>query len=217
MAVRKATNKIIIHTSATRANMDIGAKEIRSWHKGQGWTDIGYHFVIRRNGVLEKGRAENAVGAHVAGHNSDSIGICLVGGLNTTTGKAERNYTDEQYKTLRSLVSRLVVDYPNAKIYGHRDFSPDTNKNGVVDKYEWFKECPCFSARNWAWAEGFPIDTKLRVSDDQFVTPTAETVVTHKDMTTTPLNKIEIVNTLPEKRPTTLVELICNWWNGRKK
>lgn len=145
MAVRKSTKYIVIHCSATRPNMDVGAKEIDSWHRANGWNGIGYHYVIRRNGKIEKGRQENLVGSHVAGHNSNSVGVCLVGGI-AATGKGwppENNFTDAQWDSLRDLLNELTARYPSATILGHRDF-PRVNK-----------ACPSFDARAWARQNGF--------------------------------------------------------------
>ena len=82
---RRETNNIVIHGAYTPADMDIGVNEMRRWHTdpkphGNGWTDIGYHAVIRRTGRIEIGRAWDQVGAHVVGHNRDSFGIVMVGG-----------------------------------------------------------------------------------------------------------------------------------------
>lgn len=156
MTIRKSTKYIVLHTSATRARQDVTAAQIRSWHKAQGWSDIGYHYVIRRSGVIEPGRAENAVGAHVAGHNHNTLGICLVGGLNNVTGKAEDNYTLEQKAMASKLIRDLLTRYPSAKILGHRDLSPDRDGDGIIKKHEWLKECPCFDAREWANDMGLP-------------------------------------------------------------
>lgn len=145
MSKRSKTNWIVLHCSATRASqVNIGAKDIRKWHKDKGWADIGYHFVIKRDGKLEKGRALDVVGAHVEGHNLDSVGICLVGGLNDKSFKPENNFTAAQWTTLKTLVADLVKRYPKAKVLGHRDFK------GVQ------KACPCFDARPWAKKSGFP-------------------------------------------------------------
>jgi N-acetylmuramoyl-L-alanine amidase len=142
---RKRTNWLVIHCSATRAVMDVGAADIRRWHRAQGWSDIGYAFVIRRSGKLETGRPVDSVGSHVKGHNHDSVGICLVGGLNNQTFKPENNYTPQQWDTLRKLLTGLLKKYPKARVLGHRDFA------GVA------KSCPCFAAKTWAKANGFPI------------------------------------------------------------
>jgi len=145
MPIRKTTKHFVLHCSATRAIQDIGAKEIRGWHvNGNGWADIGYHFVIRRDGRLEKGRAIDAVGAHVANHNSNTLGICLVGGLNDKTYQPENNFTAAQWATLKKLIADLLKRYPGATILGHRDFPKVA------------KACPCFDAKVWAKKNGFP-------------------------------------------------------------
>lgn len=127
---------IVIHCSATPPDSDIGADTIRKWHKDKGWEDIGYHYVIRRNGQIESGRALEKPGAHVQGHNAKTVGICLVGGVDKNL-KAEKNYTDDQWASLETLVRDMTRRFPNAEVLGHRDFA------GVK------KACPCFNVRNW--------------------------------------------------------------------
>lgn len=139
----KEVNYIVIHCSATKPNQDIGAAEIDKMHKARGFSSIGYHYVITLNGVIEKGRPEETVGAHVKGYNSQSIGVCYVGGLDEN-GKAKDTRNEDQFKALSALVKDLSKRYPNAKVLGHRDLSPDTNGNGVIERHEWLKECPCF-------------------------------------------------------------------------
>lgn len=136
-------NWLVIHTTATRPSMDIGVKEVRQWHKAKGWSDIGYHYIIRRDGTVEKGRPEANTGAHVAGHNADSIGISMAGGVNERTLKPESNYTQAQWSSLEGLLHKLVQKYPDANVTGHRDFP------GVA------KACPCFDAEPWAASKGF--------------------------------------------------------------
>jgi N-acetylmuramoyl-L-alanine amidase len=142
---RRSTNYIVIHCSATRALHDIGAKEIRSWHKAKGWRDIGYHFVIRRYGAVEKGRGVDEIGSHVQGYNAASVGICMVGGLNNDTYAPEANYTPAQWAALKLIVRQMVAKYPKAKVLGHRDFPKVA------------KACPCFDAKPWAAKNGFPV------------------------------------------------------------
>ena len=134
---RTKTDWIVIHCSATRPIQDIGAKEIRSWHKAKGWTDIGYHYVIRRDGTVEKGRGVDEIGSHVQGRNSRSVGVCMVGGIDDSM-RAANNFTRPQWAALKKIVADLVKRYPTARVLGHRDFP------GVS------KECPCFDARKWA-------------------------------------------------------------------
>lgn len=144
----RAINLIVVHCSATPASRDIGVAEIRAMHKRQGWKDVGYHFVIRRDGRVETGRPLSIAGAHVAGHNAKSIGICLVGGVKPDL-KAETNFTPAQYASLEKVLSEMAADYPKARICGHRDLSPDRNGNGKVERGEWVKECPTFDVAAW--------------------------------------------------------------------
>lgn len=128
---------IVIHCSATPPSLDIGADEIRRWHtEERGWKDIGYHFVVRRDGSLEKGREIGRSGAHVRGYNADSIGVAYVGGV-SESGKAEDNRTADQSRVLFETVSSLKEKWPEAEVLGHRDFP------GVK------KACPCFDVKQW--------------------------------------------------------------------
>jgi N-acetylmuramoyl-L-alanine amidase len=140
--MRSKTEWIVIHCAATRPSMDIGVDEIRRWHHDRGWRDIGYHFVIRRGGAIEVGRAIDDIGAHVVGQNAVSVGVCLVGGI-TDGGSPENNFTPAQWASLRSLMRALVKAYPGARVRGHRDFAA--------------KACPSFDAVAWAVKEGFPV------------------------------------------------------------
>ncbi|PZO04832.1 MAG: lysozyme [Alphaproteobacteria bacterium] len=146
----KAISLLVVHCSATPASRDIGVAEIRAMHKRQGWADVGYHYVIRRDGQVEKGRADTVMGAHVAGHNNGSLGICLVGGVKPDM-TAETNFTPLQYQALEELLATLTRRYPAARVCGHRDLSPDRNGDGKVVPGEWVKACPTFDVAAW-WA-----------------------------------------------------------------
>jgi len=118
-------NAIVIHCSDNYARQDIGVKELRKMHtatppQGNGWRDIGYHLVIRRDGTVEAGRPLEQVGAHVGGYNANTIGVCLVGGKGDN-GKLAANYTPEQWATLKEVVMDLRRRFPGAEIKGHRD------------------------------------------------------------------------------------------------
>ena len=128
---------LVVHCTATKPSHDVGVDTVRKWHKARGWRDIGYHWIIRRDGTLEKGRPEEQVGAHVAGHNKYSIGISLSGGVSEDTLTPEMNYTDEQMDTLGEWLRAAKKRFPDAVIQGHRDFS------GVA------KACPCFDVKDW--------------------------------------------------------------------
>jgi len=125
-------NEIVVHCSATRPDMDIGVEEIRQWHVYErNWSDIGYHVVIRRNGSVEEGRPVENIGAHARGHNNESIGICLVGGVDSNN-RPDANFTLSQYMALARIVTDLKIKHPDIdKVSGHRDYSN-------------MKACPCF-------------------------------------------------------------------------
>jgi len=91
-------NLIVVHASYTPPSMDIGAETIRDWHvNDNGWDDIGYHYVITRAGEVEVGRPLEMAGAHVRGHNDDSIGVCLIGGMAEDESTPECNFTHWQW------------------------------------------------------------------------------------------------------------------------
>lgn len=94
---------------------------------------------------MEKGRPDEQVGAHAAGWNSGSLGICYIGGLDAA-GRAADTRTLAQKEALVNLVKDLCDRYPVRRVMGHRDTSPDLNGNGVIDPWERIKECPCFDA-----------------------------------------------------------------------
>ena len=116
--------------------MDVSAKDIDRWHRERGWLGIGYHFVIKRDGTLEKGRHISASGAHAKGYNNRSIGICLVGGVAEDKKTPENNFTEAQMLSLKCLLMKLTEDFPQAEVIGHRDVNPH-------------KACPSFNARAW--------------------------------------------------------------------
>lgn len=135
-------NEIVIHCTATRPNWWEGkttiqkVAEIRRWHKERGWRDVGYHFLIDRDGTVLEGRPVEQVGAHVRGRNKNSIGVSLFGGH----GSSERdqfsdNFTEAQDAALRGLISNLIDDHGNLTITGHNQFAA--------------KACPGFHAPSW--------------------------------------------------------------------
>lgn len=140
--------RIFIHCTATREGQDISAATIKGWHLAKGWKDIGYHFVIRLDGTIERGRDEDVPGAHVEGFNTGSIGVVYVGGLDAQ-GKAKDTRTTAQKAAMKRLVHDLVAFYPPADVLGHRDASPDKDGDGVIEPHEWLKDCPCFDVRAW--------------------------------------------------------------------
>lgn len=136
---------VIVHCTASAFGVPLTVAQIRAMHKAQGWSDIGYHYVVLLNGKLAPGRPEALIGAHVSGHNTGSLGISYVGGLDKA-GRPADTRTPEQKATLIQAISDFVSRYPIRRIAGHRDFSPDLNGNGTVEPREWIKACPCFDA-----------------------------------------------------------------------
>lgn len=123
---------LIIHCSAVKPDQTSSTSQIDEWHKKRGWKCIGYHYVIRRDGSIERGRLESMVGAHCQNHNQHSIGICYEGGLDAN-GKPADTRTPEQRASMRALLVKLKQSYPRALIMGHNVFNPQ-------------KACPCFDA-----------------------------------------------------------------------
>lgn len=134
---------IVIHCSATPENKHFTARDIDNWHKKRGFKKIGYHYVVLLDGTIERGRSDEEVGAHVAGHNSNSIGICYIGGVDADDiKKAEDTRTTAQKSALKKLVIELTKKYPEAKVLGHRDFPKVA------------KACPSFDVKAWLTSEG---------------------------------------------------------------
>ena len=136
MTPRTKTDTIVIHCAATKPSMDIGYDEIRKWHvEDNGWDDVGYHYIIKRDGTLQTGRDESMVGSHARQVNGTSLGICLVGGVNDNNDW-ENNFNDEQFETLKTIVLKLKDKYQIEKIIGHYE----------VDDV---KKCPSFDITEW--------------------------------------------------------------------
>lgn len=150
---RREIDLIVVHCTASREGHDVSVEQIRREHRSQGWSDIGYHYVVTLDGEAHIGRDVDIAGSHVAGHNARSVGIAYVGGLENRPGvnysqlKAKDTRTQAQKAELFALLMDLRRLYPNARIVGHRDLSPDKNGDGIISPCEWVKQCPSFDAR----------------------------------------------------------------------
>jgi N-acetylmuramoyl-L-alanine amidase len=133
--MKRTITQIVLHCTATPSGRHHTADDIRAWHRQRGWNDIGYHFVVRIDGVVEHGRPLDQPGAHVAGHNARSIGVVYVGGIDKATNQPHDTRTAAQRRALLKLVSDLKRRFPSAEVLGHRDFPHVA------------KACPCFDAR----------------------------------------------------------------------
>ena len=133
---------ITVHASATYPDMDVDVNWIRNIHVNEnGWSDIGYHYFIKRNGDIQKGREKHRTGAHVKNFNTGNLGICMAGGLQRGTNAPEDNFTDKQYQSLNKLLHKLHQEYPEALIKGHNEFRGHSSRG-----------CPCFDIsgyREW--------------------------------------------------------------------
>lgn len=136
-----AVRHIVVHCSASPNNPSLGVKDIDRWHRERGFAKVGYHFVIQTNGTVQEGRKLSEIGAHAVGHNSSSLGICLIGGTDNEK-KSVDNFTSAQKTALYELLAVLRKTYTTAIILGHRDLP------GVK------KDCPCWAVIPWAAERG---------------------------------------------------------------
>jgi N-acetylmuramoyl-L-alanine amidase len=141
---------IAIHCADTTSTMDTDISDIDRWHRERGFSSVGYHYFIKRGGLIQHGRSVEQHGIHlfeasfeqgaqVEDYNRCSIGVCLAGGRGAD-GQAQNNFTAAQFASLVNLLTQLKEWFPNAVIQGHRDFP------GVT------KKCPSFDVRTWCKA-----------------------------------------------------------------
>lgn len=127
-------NKIIIHCTATPRGRHVTVAEIDRWHHARGFDDIGYHYVIYLDGSIHPGRDLSHIGAHCKGHNTGSIGIAYVGGVEADGHTPADTRTPQQKTALRTLVEELRGRFPMTSVHGHNEFAA--------------KACPCFDVKS---------------------------------------------------------------------
>ena len=140
--------EIVVHCSATRPNWMDGksaaakVREIKLWHtRDNGWSDIGYHYVIDRDGTVTAGRPLDRVGAHTQGRNTGTVGICLIGGFGSAATDAfDENFTVSQDRALRALIADLQRKYGKLAVSGHNQWAA--------------KACPGFNVPAWHNTKG---------------------------------------------------------------
>ena len=136
---KRVINEIIVHCTATPEGQDVTVNSIRQGHLRRGFSDIGYHYVIYRDGSIHDGRNVNISGAHCTGHNQHSIGVCYVGGLENIPNvpyeklPPKDTRTAAQKASLLKLLKELKALYPKATIHGHYEYAN--------------KACPCFKPK----------------------------------------------------------------------
>lgn len=123
--------ELIVHCTATPEGREYSVAAIRNWHLNRGFKDIGYHFVIHLDGTIEAGRPLSDPGAHCKGHNSNSIGVCYVGGVGADN-RPKDTRTPAQKEALKLFVAMVRALWPGIEIHGHREYAK--------------KACPCFDA-----------------------------------------------------------------------
>lgn len=181
--INRPITLIVIHCSATpndRTLFSGSGRELRTpvdeidkWHFDRGFLrgaaaaqrfnptlrSIGYHYVIARNGGLFTGRHPDEVGAHVAGYNRNSLGVCLIG---------NDSFTPAQWATLADCLPRWCTAHRVERrfatpawregVCGHRDLSPDKNGDGQITPNEFIKRCPGFSVADWLRGGMVPLE-----------------------------------------------------------
>lgn len=140
---KRKVDKIVIHCTGTLPSAT--AQNILKGWREKGWTSNGYHWLIDRFGIAARLQDDELISNGVKGHNSRSVHICYIGGL--VNGKPIDTRTQEQKETLTMLIDEYLVKYPNSEVLGHRDLSPDLDKDGIVEPHEFVKSCPCFDVK----------------------------------------------------------------------
>lgn len=130
---KRNIKEIIVHCSATPEGKDFTVSDIKRWHLQRGFSDIGYHWVVYRDGTIVSGRPESISGAHCTGHNSISIGVCYIGGCASDGKTPKDTRTPAQKESLIKILKNLKSKYSKASIHGHREFAN--------------KDCPSFDAK----------------------------------------------------------------------
>lgn len=141
---------IVIHCSAGFGTVDAIKK---FWKDKLKWKQVGYHYFIDEDGTIHQLATHSVVTNGVQGFNANSIHISYKGGVEkTNVNKAKDSRTDAQKKAIIDTINKVLIELKKTqsiadiKILGHRDFSPDKNKNGIIESWERIKECPSFDA-----------------------------------------------------------------------
>lgn len=149
----RPVDEIIVHCTATRPDWwqdkttAEKVAEVKLWHtRDRGWKNIGYHYLIDRDGTVAKGRPVEQVGAHCKGHNTGTIGVALFGGHGSSErDKFSDNFTPAQDAALRDLIAELSRTYGINKVTGHNQYAA--------------KACPGFNVPRWLGEPVKPVRT----------------------------------------------------------
>lgn len=134
---KRKINDIILHCSATQEGKSFTVEDIRKWHKAQGWSDIGYHYLIYLDGSIHKGRDESISGAHCENHNSNSIGVCYIGGVDKN-GKPKDTRNKEQKQAQHKLIQELLDKYNLTlnNVHCHNQYSNKACPSHSIDLFK---------------------------------------------------------------------------------
>ena len=130
LSMRSSTTHIVLHHAAAKT---CTAAQVDAWHKNNGWSGIGYHYFVRKNGEIYRGRPEYATGAHVSGNNSYTIGICAEGDYSIET-----SMPTAQKAAIIELIKDIKTRYPNTKVVGHKEIG-SSDCPGKYYPLEYFK------------------------------------------------------------------------------
>jgi N-acetylmuramoyl-L-alanine amidase len=140
-------NYIVLHCTGGPANQTLASIE-RYWKQELKWNNPGYHKLYHTNGTTYNLQPFEKISNGVGGFNKHALHFSYIGGVNSK-GEIEDTRTYEQKLSMERDVRDAHKQFPNATILGHRDFSPDKNRNGIIEPHEWIKACPSFSVREW--------------------------------------------------------------------
>ena len=146
MKIKHNRHTAVMHVSATKLSQNYSFQDCKRGHLAKGWSDIGYHYYITQDGEIHKGRPLTKNGAHVRGFNDGTIGICTEGGIGEN-GVPVDTMNVMQMLSVEGILLALKKGNPKMKVKGHRDYSPDLNKNGKIESNEFIKMCPCYDAQ----------------------------------------------------------------------
>lgn len=156
LGAERDITEVVVHWTATYLDQFLDANDIDRAHKDRGFGRIGYHFLILRDGTLQRGRPINEVGAHALRHNSFSIGVAFVGGINLTAaqGAAYGGYqkvaNDSRFASANSLTSTQMqtfdwfmesffTAYPFGQALGHNDIDRNNKLDPGFDVVQYVK------------------------------------------------------------------------------
>ena len=137
---------IVVHCTGTNPNATL--KGMKAHWKSLGWEKPGYHLVIYQDGSAARLADDAEIVNGVKGYNARSLHVSYIGGVDNS-GRLACTLTPAQTVTLATILERWAQKYPDAKIVGHRDLSPDADGDGRIEECEWVKQCPCFDVQDF--------------------------------------------------------------------